>query len=76
MKLKRTCIFLTAIIIFLLMNAIQLKAQGVPTACDSNPDLDCPIDTTVFLLVAAILFLSVKKIYATQNSLKQPVKEV
>ncbi len=52
------------------MNVIQLKAQGVPTACDSNPDLDCPIDTTVFLLVAAILFLSVKKIYATQNSLK------
>lgn len=62
-------------VFLLLINIIQLKAQGVPTACDGDPDVECPIDAPVILLVAAILFLSVKKLYATQNSVNSWVKE-
>ncbi len=59
MKLKKTCIFLSVIILLLLMNTVQLKAQGLPCG---NPDVDCPIDGPVILLVAAVLLLSIKKI--------------
>lgn len=59
MKLKKTCIFLSVIILLLLMNTVQLKAQGLPCG---DPDVDCPIDGPVILLVAAVLLLSIKKI--------------
>jgi hypothetical protein len=70
MKFKRTWIFLTALVLLFLINIAQLKAQGVPTACDGDPDVECPIDAPVILLVAAVLFLAVKKIYITQSSIK------
>jgi len=59
MKLKKTCIFLSVIILLLLINTVQLKAQGLPCG---DPDVDCPIDGPVILLVAAVLLLSIKKI--------------
>ncbi len=76
MKLKKICIFLTATIFLLIVNVMQLKAQPGTPGSDCNnsdpdaPDIECPIDAPVVLLAAAILFLSVKKLYATQNSLK------
>lgn len=69
MKLKRICISLSVTIFLLLINVVQLKAQpGVPTACDGDPDVECPIDAPVVLLVAAILFLSVKKLNAAKTA--------
>ena len=59
MKLRKTCINLSALILLLLMNTVQLKAQGLPCG---DPDVDCPIDGPVILLVAAVLLLSIKKI--------------
>jgi hypothetical protein len=71
MKLKKFQIFLSATIFLLLINIVQVKAQpGTPTACDGDPDVECPIDAPVILLVAGVLFLSVKKLYAVQNSAK------
>lgn len=70
MKLKIFCIFILSTVFLLLINVVQLKAQGVPTACDGDPDIECPIDAPVILLAAGILFLSVKKLYTAQNSLK------
>lgn len=69
MKLKQTCIFLAATILVLLMNTAQSHAQGLP--CEGgDPDVDCPIDTPVILLVLAVLFLSVKKMLDTNRQLK------
>lgn len=59
MTLKKTAIYLSAVIILLLTNIVQVQAQGVPCG---DPDIDCPIDTPVILLVAAALFLTVKKL--------------
>lgn len=59
MKLKKISIFLLATILFLLINIVQLKAQGIPCG---DPDVDCPIDAPVILLAAVVLFLSIKKI--------------
>lgn len=74
MKLKRTLIFLSATVLLLLMNVVQLKAQGTPCG---DPDVECPIDApVVILLAAAILFLSVKKITDAEHAIKQPVKGV
>lgn len=61
MKLKKIYALLATVITLLLMNVAQLKAQGLPCG---DPDLDCPIDGAVIFLVAAILFLSIKKITA------------
>ena len=74
MKLKKTGIFLSATFLLLLMAIVQVKAQGPGTPC-GDPDVDCPIDTPVILLVAAILFLSVKKITEAGRTKKMPVKE-
>lgn len=69
MKLKKTCIFLSVIILLLLMNTVRLKAQGLPCG---DPDVDCPIDGPVILLVAAVLLLSIKKIAGAKlASIKQ-----
>jgi hypothetical protein len=59
MKLRKTCINLSALILLLMMNTVQLKAQGLPCG---DPDVDCPIDGPVILLVAVVLLLSIKKI--------------
>ena len=72
MKLKKTCIYFLAIVILLLTNSVQLKAQGIPCG---DPDVDCPIDTPVILLVAVVLLLAVKKIVDAKRDLKQPLKE-
>lgn len=73
MKLKKIYIFLSATILLLLMNMVQLKAQGTPCG---DPDVDCPIDTPVILLAIIMLLLSVKKIADAKRTTKQPVKEV
>ncbi|MVN21821.1 hypothetical protein [Mucilaginibacter arboris] len=69
MKLKKTCIYLSAIILLVLINTVALKAQSPGTPC-GDPDLDCPIDTPVILLVAAVLFLTVKKMTDAKQKLK------
>lgn len=70
MKLKQVCIFLSTLLVLLLISMTQLHAQGLP--CDGgDPDVDCPIDTSVILLVAAVLFLSVKKMMAKKQVLKE-----
>ncbi len=74
MKLKKIGIFLSTSILVLLMNVLQLKAQGPGTPC-GDPDVDCPIDTPVILFAAAILFLAVKKITEANRINKMPVKE-
>ncbi len=69
MKLRKTCINLSALILLLLMNTVQLKAQGLPCG---DPDVDCPIDGPVILLAAAVLLLSIKKIAGAKlASIKQ-----
>jgi len=73
MKLKKICIFLSTTILLLLMNIIQLKAQGTPCG---DPDVDCPIDTPVILLAGIMLLLSLKKIADAKRTTKQPAKEV
>lgn len=72
MKLRKTIVILSATILLLLMNVVQLKAQGVPCG---DPDVDCPIDTPVFLLAAAILLLAAKKISEANRTKNIPVKE-
>lgn len=72
MKLKKIGICLLAATILLLINSVQLKAQGLPCG---DPDIDCPIDTPVTLLVAAVLLLSVKKISDSKQAIKQQAKE-
>ncbi len=59
MKLKKACLFLTITVLLLLINSLQLKAQGLPCG---DPDVDCPIDAPVILLALVVLFLSLKKI--------------
>ena len=73
MKFKKNCILFLSVLFLLLINTASLKAQGVPTACGGDPDIECPIDGPVIFLLAAILLLSVKKITAVnqiQNSVK------
>jgi hypothetical protein len=71
MKLKKLYIFFSAVIFVLLINVLQLKAQDTPPIICGDPDIeDCPIDAPVILLGAAVLFLAVKKIYATQHNIK------
>lgn len=74
MKLQKTCIFFLTIILLLLVNTVQLKAQGVPCG---DPDVDCPIDGPVYILLSVMLLLSVKKIADANkpsNLKKQPKK--
>lgn len=68
MKLRKLCTLLSAVVLLLLINTVQLKAQGLPCG---DPDIDCPIDAPVILLAAAVLFLSVKKITGANRTLKQ-----
>ena len=75
MKLKKICIYLSATVLFLLISIMQLSAQDVPPSQCGDPDADCPIDTQVILLAAAVLFLSVKKIADTKFTVKNPIKE-
>lgn len=71
MKLRKNSVYLLAVVILLLINIGQLKAQGLPCG---DPDIDCPIDTPVIVLVIAVLLLSVKKIFDANRSLKRPAK--
>lgn len=60
MKLKRIWQLFLPVIFLLLIDIASLKAQGLPCG---DPDVDCPIDGSVIVLAAAILFLSVKKLW-------------
>lgn len=71
MKFKKTCTFFLTIILLLLINTVQLKAQGVPCG---DPDVDCPIDGPVYLLLIVMLLLSVKKIAEANRTLKREPK--
>ncbi len=68
MKLRKLCTLLSAVVLLLLINTVQLKAQGLPCG---DPDIDCPIDAPVILLATIVLFLSVKKIAGANRTLKQ-----
>lgn len=57
----------------LCLSVTQLKAQGTPCG---DPDLDCPIDTPVIFLAAAMLFLAVKKMIAANNPQKEMIKKI
>ncbi|RYE25509.1 MAG: hypothetical protein EOP42_21375 [Sphingobacteriaceae bacterium] len=74
MNFKKTCIVLLLIVFLLLINAVKLQAQGVPTACGGDPDIECPVDGPVIFLLIAILLLSVKKI-AGKNQAQLQIKE-
>lgn len=71
MKFKKTCTFFLTIILFLLINTVQLKAQGVPCG---DPDVDCPIDGPVYFLLVVMLLLSVKKIAEANRTLNRETK--
>lgn len=71
MKFKKTCIFFLTIILLLLINTVQLKAQGVPCG---DPDVDCPIDGPVYFLLVVMLLLSVKKIAEANRTLNPETK--
>jgi len=62
MKLKKNSVYLLAVLILLFANIGELKAQASPGLPCGDPDIDCPIDAPIVLLVAAVLLLSVKKI--------------
>ncbi|MGI4750163.1 MAG: hypothetical protein ACRYFB_05985 [Janthinobacterium lividum] len=67
MKFKKICTVILSVILLLLINTVQLKAQGVPCG---DPDVDCPIDGPVVFLLVAILLLSIKKITAAHQTAK------
>lgn len=71
MKFKKTCTFFLTIILLLLINTVQLKAQGVPCG---DPDVDCPIDGPVCFLLVVMLLLSVKKIAEANPTLNPETK--
>ncbi len=71
MKFKKTCIFFLTIILLLLVNTVQLKAQGVPCG---DPDVDCPIDGPVYFLLIVMLLLSIKKIAATTQTSNREIE--
>lgn len=71
MKFKKTCTFFLTIILLLLINTVQLKAQGVPCG---DPDVDCPIDGPVYFLLVVMLLLSVKKIAEANRTLNPETK--
>jgi hypothetical protein len=58
MKIKKRFIYLC--IFFLGMLPISSIAQITP---DCNPDEPCPIDSNVYFLLAAAIFVAAKKTY-------------
>lgn len=76
MTLKETKIFLLIFFSLLLMNAVTLKADDSPGLPCGDPDVNCPIDGYVVLLIILVLFLSVKKMTDKKSLLKQVIKDV
>lgn len=57
-------------LLLLLVNVCNLFAQGTPCGDSGDPDdpTTCPIDTWVWLLVAAALIFAIMQLYRRQKS--------
>lgn len=65
--MKKFIAFTSFISYLIFFNSLTALSQGPPDPCPDPSLNDCPIDSNLFILIIAAVFLAARKVYVNRN---------